>query len=302
MVPSSTSSSVSNVKGFKDLTTKVQGKYNSSSTIVVTKNTKTNSETIYKPTVFNATTTGATVKKTETNNRVDTSTTNECTGDFLAVRNHWANKFGNTSKPNNKRPAQSEPSTSSKIQRVPNSVPPDDFCDCPVCNKKVLLSELNNHLDKCLCEPSKATEPEVPGSSKEETNECPVCNTQIKCSLFDVHVEQCVKRIYDGVEEKLGNKESPETISCLACGKKILKTNLSIHLEDCMIDIFDVDFDEAKEEVKNSVDTDDKQTKSEFNCPFCMKLVNEAGMKQHLDSCLQADSADIVESLVDDAF
>ena len=157
------------------------------------------------------------------------------------------------------------------------------------CVIKVLLSGLNSHLDKCLCEPLKAREPEISGSSKEEKNECPGCNTQIKYSLFDVHVEQWVRRIYDGVEEKLGNKESPEVISCLACGEKILKRNLNIHLEDCIIDIFDVDFDDAKEEVKDSVDKDDKQTKSEFHCLFCMKLVNEAGMKQHLDSCLQAD-------------
>ncbi|RZC36129.1 SprT-like domain containing protein [Asbolus verrucosus] len=273
----------SNVKGFKDLAKKVQGKFNSSSTIVVTKNTNTSTSS-FKPTIFNS---DNTRDKTETRR-------DNCTDDFLTVRNHWANKFNNT----NKRPSPLENENRSKIPKNSESVSEsNDQGECPVCNKKVLMADLNHHLDVCLTKDCANTEPETIDLTDLEEKECPLCNQKVKSSSFDGHVEKCLMKIYGDVEKKLegskSSKEEKEKVACLACGKEIFKDELNTHLDDCMNDIFKVEVDGADDKQQ-----DDRQ----FNCPFCLKLVSEAQMKEHLDGCLSSGDVDVVQSWTDSDF
>lgn len=307
------------------MTVNVKGKFNSSTTIVVSTNSKTSTESTFKPTIFNA----GTSKKTETkttkgktssartsgtlnkktsststkeNNNSPVTKTSQCTDDFVSVRNHWAKKFPS----NNKRPQTEESKTVHKVLKVSNSSEiisnKEESCECPVCNKKVLMSELNQHLDICLKSEEMKNEikTEIVDLSdsfhSEETKECPLCNKQIPTSTFDTHVEKCLMQVYDGVEELASPKEQ-EKVSCLACGKKIIKSELNSHLEECMIDIFDEEFDENTEKKEEKVP---EKNDSEFNCPFCLKLVEEEGMKEHLDGCLKCD--DVTEAFIDDNF
>ncbi|XP_972573.2 DNA-dependent metalloprotease dvc-1 [Tribolium castaneum] len=288
-----------NVKGFKDLKNGVvRGKSNSSSTIVVTKNTKT-SETTFKPTIFNAST--STILKTETNSSsASTSTSTKPSDDYVAVRNHWANKFNNA----NKRQSSEESSTVSKIPKLFGSSPTStqknpnsgEFCECPVCHQRVLMADLNQHLDQCLLKsPEERESVDLTDSfhEEEDTKECPLCNKKIVASKFDTHVEKCLMEVYNGVEEKLAvPKAQEETVSCLACGKKIVKSELNSHLDECMVDIFD------DEESKDKEVCD--KNNSQFNCPFCLKLVEESEMKEHIDGCLMADN--LAEAFADDDF
>src|SRR5699024_9762177 len=147
------------------------GKFNSSSTVVVTKNSKGSGESSYKPTVIN--TPASTNNNTSTStSSVRTDSTGSYTDEFLSVRNHWANKFNSSSK----RPLD-QPSTSTKIPKVspldqPSTSKSEDYCPCPVCNKKVLMTDLNHHLDVCLVEPK-------PEETPEEEKECPLCNSKV---------------------------------------------------------------------------------------------------------------------------
>jgi DNA-directed RNA polymerase subunit RPC12/RpoP len=277
----------SNVKGFKDLVNKVKGKYNSTSTIVVTKNTSSTStsDSCYKPTIFNA---NASSRKTE----IDRTSTS-CSDDFLAVRNHWANRFSNT----NKRPTDvEETGPKSKLARISESTSSDDYCECPVCNQRVLMADLNRHLDDCLKKDSETVEPEIVDLT-EEMRDCPMCDAKIGSSSFDGHVEKCLLKMYDHWEEP---EASEEEVSCLACGKKILKKDLNSHLDDCMSmsGIFEVEDGEGK--TSECVESSDKDS-TQFNCPFCMELVEESAMKDHIDACLKTDN-NVVDALMDTAF
>lgn len=251
-----------NVTGFAKTNGSLRGKTNSNSTIVVTKNDNKENRG-FQPTVIN---------KNVPETKVPEQT---ITDEFVMVRNHWANKYPTTSK---KRPSESVlKKIPEKMAKPSTSKASEDEVECPVCHEKFATSVLNSHLDECLNKDASVID-----LTTKDDQECPICRTSLGPAIFDSHVVDCINSLCDGIEEKLDDK-----VPCLACGKNIYKASLNTHLDECMNDF----------KVGGSEKNEDDAIKTEYNCPFCMRLIAEVEMKKHIDNCL--DTADVLDSFID---
>ncbi|XP_056631135.1 DNA-dependent metalloprotease dvc-1 [Diorhabda sublineata] len=234
--------------------------------------------------------------------------------DYSIVRNHWINKFPSNNT-NTKKRISSEPlpAPTEKLSRLSESLIP-----CPVCSKKVVQDEINQHLDECLNKNESkltSTQPDelynyiettmedsfnddvfkISVVKTSKTKKCDVCKTEVPEDKFDMHLNDCLHTMFNRIENELtkdGNQSVPSTsnsicdktfgneekVECLACNKNILKFQLNDHLEDCMSQIF-------RNETEPLEGTSDIKTM--YNCPSCMKLVHEIEMNDHIDICLK---------------
>ncbi|XP_066148547.1 DNA-dependent metalloprotease SPRTN [Euwallacea fornicatus] len=226
---------------------------------------------------------------------------------YLTVREHWLKKFGESSK----RPNSFATNTSKRPKHHENRV------KCPICSQLFKSEDLNPHLDECLDVSSKHTkeciictavvaiveyEQHLTECSQkhfedvfEEDKSCPACNVKISQKDFNLHLKDCNLGLCNEFDDKYASPyKNINSTQCLACGKEIRKTDLNKHLEEECLGVSGV-FDSTK-----LLNEDDIKEGSSFNCPFCMKVIEEGKMKRHIDGCLKQDNAEmssLIESI-----
>ncbi|CAH1123075.1 unnamed protein product [Ceutorhynchus assimilis] len=278
-----------------------------SSTFVVTnKGRKTSSTETEQPSTSE-------IKPFSGQGKVLSSSSQDNTRDYSAVRDHWLKKFDKSNSPSNKRSSTSDYCSPPKLPRlsINNDV---DKVECPVCSKKFIEGELNAHLDICLISSNSnennSKECFVCGENisdtdyekhvsdcaaknfssnfddEEQPKNCPVCKKSLTPKEYDIHVEKCMLSMFEKFDKISDSPQSEPTTKtpCLACGKDILKTNLDAHLEECMgmSNVFDTS------KVLIEEDDGENAVNRSYHCPFCLKLILEDSMQAHLDQCLKA--------------
>ncbi|XP_026472962.1 sprT-like domain-containing protein Spartan [Ctenocephalides felis] len=198
----STSGNLTNVKGFK------------------------NFDVDYPPKVITPFTGTGNNLRTSNDNSDSKKTASNEENILLLVRNHWTNKFNNTTSPsiNNKQKKiklTDNVDTKSGVgvnkffensNNTANEIPTilidddDDLCflqvNCPVCNAKVNESDINTHLDACMVGNStdldesmenEFTKDFVPDTSLSDNDlkKCPLCNVLIPKSELSNHLDLC---------------------------------------------------------------------------------------------------------------
>lgn len=237
------------------------------------------------------------------------------TEDYLATRNHWLNKFGNeTRKDSNKRVHPVSIDNAKRVKTDAGVSVSDDLAGCPVCDKKLPVDQINQHLDSCLSEglslvPCPVCERKVEEELLEahlkkcleenckdefesedvqatkETAKCPVCSKEVEKGELNSHLDDCVN-----CEDNDVVQVTKETVKCLVCSEDVEKSELNAHLDECMNDsVFLSNEDETDEtEFEKTEDSlvvvsDDSAS---YNCPVCLELVPEDNMNEHLNECL----------------
>ena len=97
------------------------------------------------------------------------------------LRDIWANKFDEKSRPANSTTAEAEESTlvgqtTSKPRKEPTKA------KCPVCKLEIEESLINDHLDGCLESPppeASFIESSNPFADDEESGKCPICTKEV---------------------------------------------------------------------------------------------------------------------------
>lgn len=160
---------------------------------------------------------------------------------------------------------------------------------CPVCDKKVIVTELYDHLDKCS--PSWQGEPKSTNSKVKKMSDISKAETSRRSS-----VDQAKTNLND-------------SYVCLVCNLKISgDIDLNDHLEECVKAIFNDDkFDVGNDTFleisspKTNRDTGNISpqptakidlTNDNFPCPVCMNFIREDLMNEHLDNCLEIQNKD----------
>lgn len=219
-------------------------KKNSSSTIVITKTNGTE-EKEEKNTAITA--------FEGTGHILSTNTTvnNE---DYTTVRNYWINKFP-------REEVKKRPNSETNVIS-PKRIKPDEV-NCPVCQIKLLVDEVNSHLDLCLLKDD--TTLCTTGSSKETEEKimCLVCNQYICKRTLNEHLDECV--------------------------------NDSVFNNSDVIEISSDNEEVFKEQCDNSNDKNNS-----YNCPVCLGQYPLSEMSLHLDQCLSTETA--FSSLFDQPF
>ncbi|XP_044767020.1 DNA-dependent metalloprotease SPRTN [Coccinella septempunctata] len=154
--------------------------------------------------------------------------------------------------------------------------------NCPICKNQISIEELEEHSNLC-----------------KNRTKCPECGKEINSGNYDLHLADCLMKKFDEMDqnfnaqsniangsERTKSESTEEKISCLVCGDRILKNNLYSHLDECMKEVFD------KEEQKEVDDDNDDNDDKLYNCPFCLKLITEVDMSDHIDICLKSVDGD----------
>ncbi|XP_026280341.2 DNA-dependent metalloprotease SPRTN-like [Frankliniella occidentalis] len=187
---------------------------------------------------------------------------------------------------------------------------------CPVCNKKIVESVINSHLDDCINACSDTTEKadvvEVVSNSDEvivlsDTEEecdkeckkpclqvdCPGCSMKILESELDSHLSLCVSNSFD--EDLVDITPGGSSMAnCPICGQEIPVTDMDKHLDNCascsiqdISQVFDEDFSDEEEDA--AVGSPSKRVSESgerlYPCPCCLILTESSKMNEHLDQC-----------------
>ncbi|GJQ77161.1 hypothetical protein Trydic_g14838 [Trypoxylus dichotomus] len=239
--------------------------------------------------------------------------------DYSVVRSHWANKFPAVSSPVKRNITPSSlsksPKKKQKIEVNENQVTVTDIINlddslvtCPVCDKQVKSSSLNDHLDLCLLESGrkeKQTEQcfvsnkeisksdyndyfENSMSDDEEFEECEICNTWFGKSKIETHRKTCIENILkvsSSVEALPGSSITSTTTKsgrksqCTICDSFVDENELNDHKEQCLLKVFD-DLNN-KHDLNRNVEID-----QEVSCLVCNKRVLKNELNAHLDDCM----------------
>ncbi|OXU24835.1 hypothetical protein TSAR_007959, partial [Trichomalopsis sarcophagae] len=157
-----------------------------------------------------------------------------------------------------KRKSEDHYSTSNKKLKDESQQTSSETIDCPMCSKKLLPINFNDHLQKCL-------------------------------SSDMLEEDDDVVSLHDSSSSSINLHDSPHR--CLICDKKLEPgMSLNEHLEECVASVFNESNNDDFEEKDSS--TGDKSIKTEkevlerYPCPICMSLIEESLMNDHVDVCL----------------
>ncbi|XP_072398724.1 uncharacterized protein mh [Diabrotica undecimpunctata] len=232
---------------------------------------------------------------------------------YDVVRNHWINKFSNTSspipKPNTTTPLKRpKPSGSavvgaSKIPKLSESA-----AECPVCSKLVPEYKINSHLDECL------------GTSELESTKCSKCGIVVLEGKLEEHLQDCNDDVvFLGVtnnsvdentldtsqEDKMNSDNSVETKICDICKKVVASDNFDVHVVNCLHSMFDRIEGEINKPCNSSTLTNVEASSSKTNgytdleasssssgskatvqCLACNRKIVKSELDDHLENCL----------------
>ncbi|XP_046433498.1 DNA-dependent metalloprotease dvc-1 isoform X1 [Neodiprion fabricii] len=187
----------------------------------------------------------------------------------------------------NKRKSTSLVMTSNKMPKIDGEKVPEKT-KCPVCDKPVSMSKLNDHLDECLISASASDRNHsTPKSSKNRNNNL---DDSSQASKINIESSPIVIDDSSGSDILLSPPIVDGKRKCLVCDDFIDPgVTLSDHLEACIGSAFTDDSIPEFEENDAENTNGDQPKEQSFPCPICMKFIKENIMNQHLDTCLSKD-------------
>ncbi|KYN31805.1 hypothetical protein ALC56_13944 [Trachymyrmex septentrionalis] len=153
---------------------------------------------------------------------------------------------------------------------------------CPVCNKRLPATDINQHLDECLLEADtarKATIPSRASFNDDLINLSSSSNSDLDNSVLIEEPQPSTSTCNNDIVEH----------KCLVCNVQIsLEISLNEHLEECIGSVFNDDIIiDDKEDDNDDVLVENNSTENKYPCPVCMQIISENLMNQHLDMCLK---------------
>lgn len=158
---------------------------------------------------------------------------------------------------------------------------------CPVCNKRLPATDINQHLDECLLEADTARKAAIPSTSRASFDDNLITINSSSNSDLDNSVlmedpqpstSTCNNDVVD-LERK-----------CLVCNAQIApEISLNEHLEECIGSVFndDIIIDDKEDDNDDTLAVENNSTENKYPCPVCMQIISENLMNQHLDVCLK---------------
>ncbi|KYM96067.1 hypothetical protein ALC62_13268 [Cyphomyrmex costatus] len=158
---------------------------------------------------------------------------------------------------------------------------------CPVCNKRLLATDINQHLDECLLEADTARKAAIPSTSRASFDDSLITINSSSNSSLDNSVlmenpqpstSTCNNDVVD-FERK-----------CLVCNAHIApEMSLNEHLEECIGSVFndEIIIDDKEDDNDDALAVENNSTENKYPCPVCMLVISENLMNQHLDMCLK---------------
>lgn len=193
----------------------------------------------------------------------------------------------------------------------------EEHVSCPACNKQILVSVINTHLDDCVIidsEPANGSCTSIPkadvkcedvilvsDSDDEESSEdshyvsCPCCNKKVLKNSLDSHLSACVGNSFDDDIIALDTEVSGNDAKCPICGNSFPSADMDKHLDNCascsiqdLSDVFGEDFSDEEEDA--AVGSPSKRVSESgervYPCPCCLILIETSKMNEHLDQCM----------------
>ncbi|XP_012522847.1 sprT-like domain-containing protein Spartan [Monomorium pharaonis] len=179
--------------------------------------------------------------------------------------------------------------TPNKRVRLDNSNDTNEYVTCPVCGRRLPITDINQHLDECLLEADTARKAAIPSTSRASYDD----------SIISIN-SSCSSDLDDSV---LTDDPQPSTSTstckndtvdlerkCLVCNVQIaLDVSLNEHLEECIGSVFndDIIIDDKEDDNNDTLVVENNSTENKYPCPVCMQIISENLMNQHLDMCLK---------------
>ncbi|KAK1135786.1 hypothetical protein K0M31_000360 [Melipona bicolor] len=164
--------------------------------------------------------------------------------------------------------------------------------NCPICNKSIDLTDMNEHIDRCLLETDDNSIIKLNNANDNNMNKSTIIiNSSSSDDSFNLSVTENSKNVNQNTEVKKNNVLNTVSHNCLVCNEFIPSgVSLNDHLEDCIGNVFNDDLSFLthcdNNEISNTIPEVSVEENSKYPCPVCMQLVTESQMNQHLDVCL----------------
>lgn len=164
--------------------------------------------------------------------------------DYSIVRNHWLNKFNNTTT-NTKRTSPNSANNDNKRPRLTatstqqTQVVSDDSVPCPVCQKHFPTRDINDHLDLCLTKETAQPETKIERSNNVDDYDKPGTSSSTNVNPEDddvMIVEDNKNESIQFVFETSNEEESDENMyACPFCMEMFAEEDMNAHLDDCLV-------------------------------------------------------------------
>ncbi|XP_012059939.1 PREDICTED: sprT-like domain-containing protein Spartan [Atta cephalotes] len=174
---------------------------------------------------------------------------------------------------------------SNKRLKFDNSNDTVECVTCPVCNKRLLATDINQHLDECLLEADTARKAAIPSTSRASFDD----NLITISSSSNSDLDNSVLMEEPQPSTSTCNNDVVEH-KCLVCNTQIApEISLNEHLEECIGSVFndDIIIDDKEDDNDDMLAIENNSTESKYPCPVCMQIISENLMNQHLDMCLK---------------
>ncbi|KAL6253498.1 hypothetical protein P5V15_011485 [Pogonomyrmex californicus] len=177
-----------------------------------------------------------------------------------------------------------------KRLRLDNSNETVEHVTCPVCDRRLPSTDINQHLDECLLEADTVRKAAIPSTSRASYDDSIININSSSSSDLDDSVLIEDPKAQSCVSTSAGKTD---TIAlehkCLVCNAQIApEISLNEHLEECIGGLFNDDtmiIDDNEDDNDDKVENNIMENK--YPCPVCMQIISENLMNQHLDMCLK---------------
>lgn len=179
-----------------------------------------------------------------------------------------------------------------KRLRVENSNETIECVTCPVCNKRLPSTDINQHLDECLLQADTARKAAIPSTSRASYDDSVISiNSHSSSDLDDSVLIEDPKAQSCASTSTCQNNATDLEQKCLVCNAQIApEISLNEHLEECIGIVFNDDtmmIDDNEDDNDDKIAVENNSTENKYPCPVCMQIISENLMNQHLDMCLK---------------
>ncbi|KAL0100275.1 hypothetical protein PUN28_019573 [Cardiocondyla obscurior] len=181
---------------------------------------------------------------------------------------------------------------SNKRLRLDNSNETIDYVTCPVCNKRLPATDINQHLDECLLEADTARKAAIPSTSRASYDDSVITINSSSNSDLDSSVLTEDSKLQPCASTSICKSDAVNSErKCLVCNAQIApELSLNEHLEECIGSVFNDDTmttDDNEDDNDDTLAIENNSTENKYPCPVCMQIISENLMNQHLDMCLK---------------
>jgi len=177
----------------------------------------------------------------------------------------------------------------SKRLRLDNSNETVECVTCPVCNKRLPATDINQHLDECLLEADTARKAAIPSTSRASYDDSIISINSSSSSDVDDSVPIEDSKAQSCASTSTCKNETTDLERrCLVCNAQIAsEISLNEHLEECIGSVFNDDTMIIDDKEDDTFAIENNSTENKHPCPVCMQIISENLMNQHLDMCLK---------------